>query len=87
MESELLKEWTEEERKEAAEAAAKNAEIKALRNTLLTQLEENSIQYLSRYGEKVLQVEDIDILNSLLKKVVKVDSLDEFEEIVVKALK
>ncbi len=75
MESELLKEWIAEERKEV------------LQNAMLGQLEEKFDIVPKHIREKLQQVEDDEILNALSRKLISASSLEEFEKLLDKALK
>ena len=65
----------------------KEAEIKASRKTLLGLVEEKFDIVPKSLKEKLLKLDDADILNTLSRKIINADSLDEFEELVDKALK
>lgn len=77
MESQLLKEWTEEERKEAAR------ETMAI--ILLEQLEEKFDLVPGRIKDKLHEIQDPDMLRYLTKKIIKVTTVEEFEDYLEKA--
>jgi predicted transposase YdaD len=73
MESQLLKEWTEEERKEA---------VKVI---LLEQLEEKFDFVPGSIKDKLHTIQDPDILRYLSKKIIKAATLEDFEDCLEKA--
>ena len=89
MESQLLKEWTAEERKEAAEQAAKEATKKATRETtiaiLLEQLEEKFTLIPGHIKDKLHAIQDPEVLRCLTKRIIKVATVGEFEGCLEKA--
>ncbi len=94
MESELLKEWTAEERREAAaeaaEVAAKEATEVATINTsisIVIALLEDKFDIAPRHvKDKMQKINDPEILKTLSKKVMKVTTLEEFEQHMEKML-
>ncbi len=72
MESELLKEWTAEERREAV--------IQNSRQTLLLQLKTKYVDIPKHVEVRVMGIEDQDALHHLLVQLIKLTSLDEFLE-------
>ncbi len=76
IESQLLKEWTKEEREEAA----KETTIAIL----LELLEEKFDLVPERTKDRLYEIQDPDKLRSLAKKIIKVATLQEFEDFLVK---
>ena len=75
MESQLLKEWTAEERKEAAEAAAKEATI-----AILLELLDEKFDFVPGHVQDRLHaIEDPAKLKYLTKKIIKAATMEEFE--------
>jgi predicted transposase YdaD len=81
MESQLLKEWTEEERREAAEKAAKEATL----SIILDQLEEKFDLIPKRIKDQLSAIQDLETLRYLTKKIIKAATLEEFEKFLEKA--
>lgn len=77
MESKLLKEWTEEERKEAAKEATLSV--------LLGQLEEKFELVPRRIKKQLSEIQDQETLRYLSRKIIKAATLEEFEEFLKKA--
>lgn len=86
VDSELLKEWTEEERKEAAEKAAEKAAIETSLSIVLRLLGEKFEFVPKRIKDRLQEIKDVEILQSLSTKVVKVSTLEEFERYLEKIL-
>ncbi|NMB40464.1 MAG: hypothetical protein GX996_00790 [Firmicutes bacterium] len=90
MESELLKEWTAEERKEAAEKATKEATEKATYSTLQTNIHdllEVKFNIVSEHiSAKLQKIQDAEVLRSLSKTIIKADTIEEYEQHLDKAL-
>jgi len=82
MDSELLKEWTAEERKEAAEKAA----IETSLSMLLRLIDEKFDFVPKRIKDRLQEIKDVEILQSLSTKMVKVSTLEEFEQYMEKIL-
>ncbi len=76
MESELLKEWTAEERKEATEKAT----INVLKSNILDLLEEKFGIVHGGIKDKLQKIQDPDVLRYLSKKIIKAETIEEFEE-------
>ena len=77
----MLKEWTEEERKEAAREAARET----MASILLEQLEEKFDLVPGRIKDKLHEIQDSDMLRYLTKKIIKVTTVEEFEDYLEKA--
>lgn len=76
MNSPMYNEWVEEERKEAAEKATK----RATKDNIIYLLESKFEVIPSNIKRKVKEIDDISILKGLLKKLLTVSSIEEFEE-------
>lgn len=77
MDSPLLKEWTEEERKEAAKEATLSI--------ILVQLEEKFDLIPKRIKDQLSAIQDLEALRYLTKKIIKAATLEEFEKFLEKA--
>ena len=82
MDSELLKEWTEEERKEAAEKAAIETSL-----SIVIDLLEDMFEIVPKHvKDKLQKIQDADILRYLSKKINKAETIEEFEQFLDKAM-
>lgn len=87
MGSPLFEEWAREERKEAAEKARKEAAITITKENILDILAER-FDFVPKDTRKRLEnLSDSEILNELVRKAVRVDTLKEFDELLEKALR
>ncbi len=76
MESELLKEWTAEERREAADIAAINTSL-----SIVIKLLGEKYDFVPKHiKEHLHQINDPDLLQTLSTKIIKIGTLDEFEQ-------
>ena len=81
MNSPIYNEWIEEERKEAAEKAALGSAKKYIIDLLAAKFD-----FVPKFiREGIQSLDDIDVLDELLKKIIKINSLDEFKELLEKA--
>lgn len=80
MSSPLFEEWVEEERKEAAEKARKDA----IREKIIELLEMKFDIISKSTKEYITSINDKDILNRLFAKAVKVVKIEDFEELLDK---
>ncbi len=79
MESELLKEWTAEERKEAS--------INTSISIILKLLDEKFEIVPENIKDKLQEIEDPDVLQYLSTKVIKAETLEEFQQYLEKTMK
>ncbi|APQ78761.1 MULTISPECIES: Rpn family recombination-promoting nuclease/putative transposase [Clostridium] len=83
MNSSLFNEWVEEERKEAAEKASKESARKYILE-LLTE----KFDFVSQdIRDTVSEINDIGVLDGLVKKIIKVNTIEEFKNLLEKAKK
>lgn len=85
MNSPLFNEWVEEERKEAAAKAAEKTAIESTQKHIMDLLIEKFDFVPKTVRESVGTIEDLSILEELHKKIIKVDSLEEFKTLLEKA--
>ena len=89
MKSTLFDEWVKEEREEAAIKATKEAtiktEIKTTRQKTVDVLMERFDFVPRSIKEQLEEISDVDLLNQLFKKAIRVSSVDEFIECLNKA--
>ena len=83
MESELLKEWTAEEREEAAERATINTSL----SIILRLLDEKFEIVPKSIKDKLQEIKDPEVLQYLSAKVIKAETLEEFQQYIEKAVK
>ncbi|HSH35092.1 hypothetical protein [Schnuerera sp.] len=83
MGSPLFEEWAKEERKEAAEKARKEA----IRENTIDILSER-FDFVPKYiREKLETINDTEILNELVRKAVRIETLEGFDRLLEKVLK
>ena len=85
MNSPIYNEWIEEERKEAAEKAAKQATIKTTMKNLLELLSEKFDFIPKSIRADIEGINDIAILEELLKRIIKTNTLDDFKVLLERA--
>ncbi|MCH5138908.1 Rpn family recombination-promoting nuclease/putative transposase [Clostridiaceae bacterium UIB06] len=83
MNSPLFNEWIEEERKEAAE----KAQMDTTRKNILTLISEKFDFVSKDIRNSVTAINDIEVLDSLYKKTIKVNTIEDFERLFEKAKK
>ncbi|WP_139902914.1 Rpn family recombination-promoting nuclease/putative transposase [Clostridium thermarum] len=81
MNSPIYNEWVEEERKEAAKKAALDSAKKYIVDLLAAKFD--FVPKLIREG--IQSLDDIEVLDELHKKIIKINSLEEFKELLKKA--
>lgn len=90
MNSPIYNEWVEEERREAAEKATKEATEKAsiqIARKIMKELLEEKFDIIPRkISSKLDEIENIDDLQVLNKKIIKIDTIENFEKLVDKVL-
>ncbi|WP_032122653.1 hypothetical protein [Clostridium amazonitimonense] len=91
MNSPIYNEWVEEERREAAEKAAKEASLKAevetTKKNIIDLLVEKFDFIPKEVRECIERINDILVLNELFKKSVKTITIEDFQKILEKAMK
>lgn len=87
MGSPLFEEWAKEERKEAAEKARKETIIENTRENILDILAERFDFVPKDIRERLEAFNDAEILNELVRKSVRVETMEEFSKLLEKALK
>lgn len=87
MNSPLFNEWVEEERKEAAEKAAEKATKESARKYIIELLAEKFDFVSKDIRNSVETIDDIAVLDELIKKIIKVDTIEAFERLLEKAKK
>lgn len=81
MNSPLFNEWVEEERKEAAKEAAKESAKKYILE-LLTE----KFDFISKDIRETLEsIDDISVLDELHKRIIKLNSIEDFQNLLTKA--
>jgi aminoglycoside/choline kinase family phosphotransferase len=85
MNSPIYNEWIEEEIKEAAAKAAKEAAIVSAKKHIMELLSAKFDFVPKSIKEDVENLEDLSVLEELFKKQIKVNSLEEFKELLEKA--
>lgn len=85
MNSPLFNEWVEEERKEAAEKAAKETAREAAKKYIMELLTEKFDFIPKEIRESITSIDDVTILDELHKKVIKVQTIDEFSDLLKRA--
>jgi len=83
MNSPLFNEWVEEERKEAAEKAAKEA----TKRNILSLLIEKFDFIPKDVRERISLIEDVSILDEIHKKIIKLDTIEDFKNLLERAMK
>ena len=90
MSSPLFNEWVEEERKEAAEKATekatKEAQIETTKKNILSWLSEKFDFVPKNIIESVLAIDDIAVLDWLHKKIIKVETIENFNHLIEEAM-
>ena len=85
MKSLLFSEWIEEERKDAAEKAAAEAIEKfskeSAKKYIINLLSEKFLFVPKDIREGVAALDDLVLLEDILKKIIKIDSLEEFQQL------
>ncbi|MBW9173602.1 Rpn family recombination-promoting nuclease/putative transposase [Clostridium estertheticum] len=83
MSSPLFNEWVEEERKEAAQ----KAQIETTRKNILALLSEKFDFVPKNIIESVMVIDDIAVLDWLVKKIIKVETIENFEHLIEEAMR
>lgn len=79
MNSPLFNEWVEEERKEAAKESARKYILE-----LLTE----KFDFVSKdIRNSIVAIDDIEVLDELLKKIIRIDTIEDFQKLLDKAKK
>lgn len=87
MGSPLFEEWAKEERKEAAEKARKEAIRENTIENIIDILSER-FDFVPKYiREKLETINDTEILNELVRKAVRIETLEGFDRLLEKVLK
>jgi len=84
MDSPLFHEWVEEERKEAAKEATEKAQKDTTKKNILDLLLEKFDFVPKDIREDVQSMDDIEALDGLVKKIIKVDTIDDFKNLLRK---
>ena len=91
MNSPLFNEWVEEERKEAADKAAKEATKEAIklstRKHITGWLTEKFDFVPKSVRETINSIDDIVVLEELHKKIIKIETLEDFKTLLERAKK
>ncbi|MCB2306061.1 hypothetical protein LGL08_05260 [Clostridium estertheticum] len=87
MSSPLFNEWVEEERKEAAQKATEKAQIETTRKNILALLSEKFDFVPKNIIESVMVIDDIAVLDWLVKKIIKVETIENFEHLIEEAMR
>jgi hypothetical protein len=82
MNSPIYNEWVEEERREAAEKAAKETAIKTTKENMIDLLEEKFDIIPQSVYDKIDKIDKLNSLQMLNKKIIKVDTIEKFEKLV-----
>lgn len=82
MNSPIYNEWVEEERKEAAEKASKETAINITKKNMLDLLEEKFDIIPKVIYEKIDKIDNLNSLQLLNKKILKVDDIEKFEKLI-----
>lgn len=85
MNSPLFNEWVEEERKEAAKKATKEAIKESAKKYIIELLTEKFDFVTKDIRETIDSIDDIEILDELLKKIIKLDTIEDFKNLLTKA--
>ena len=85
MNSPLFNEWVEEERKEAAKKATKEAIKESAKKYIIELLTEKFDFVTKDIRDTIDSIDDIAILDELLKKIVKLDTIEDFQNLLTKA--
>lgn len=83
MNSPLFNEWVEDERKEAAEKAQRETTKK----NILDLLSEKFDFVAKNIRDSIANIDDIGVLDGLVKKTIKVNTIEEFNTLLEKAKK
>lgn len=87
MNSPIYNEWVEEERKESAIKAAKEATINNLKKNLIELLEGRFDIIPLKIRKNIDMINEESILDELFKKAIKIPTIEDFEALTIKALK
>lgn len=87
MNSAIYNEWVEEERRESAIKASKEATIKSVKKNLIELLEGRFDIIPLSVRKNIEIINEEYILDELFKKAIKIGSIEEFEALLAKALK
>ena len=82
MSSPIYNDWIEEERQEAAQEATQKATQKATQDSIIYLLESKFDLVPSDVRKKISEIGDISILKGLLKKLLSVHNIEEFEDFI-----
>jgi Putative transposase, YhgA-like. len=86
MNSPIYNEWVEEERREAAEKAAEKTALQTTRKNIIELLSEKFDFVSKSIREDIEKINDINTLNELFKKAVKIASIEDFQKLLVRAI-
>ena len=87
MSSPLFNEWVEEERKEAAEKATIKAQLETTKKNILSLLSEKFDFVPKNIIESVITIDDIAVLDWLVKKIIKVETIENFDNLMEEAMR
>jgi len=83
MSSPLFNEWVEEERRDAAE----KAQIETTKKNILALLSEKFDFVPKNIIESVIVIDDIAVLDWLHKKIIKVETIENFYQLIEEAMR
>jgi|GEM_PF-6490937 len=82
IDSPLFEEWIKEERKRIVEKVTIEVQINTTKKNLITNLSEKFDFIGTRILEKIMAINDIVVLEWLLKKIIKVETLAFFDALI-----
>lgn len=87
MNSSLFNEWVEEERKEAVEKASKEVTKEVTKKNIIELLIEKYDFVSKDIRDSIESIDDVVVLNELLKRIIKLENIEDFKELLEKAKK